>query len=227
MLPVTSLHPTCIVLPYKVLPSVEPQSNCVQALGALPEVLVIRILIATPTPVHEQIRLLPSAFHTAAVHAAFPTIDADRSVCVRASDLEYAPFAKALWPALSLITSFRTCNRGIERHAMSSQAAAALGSQLDKLSCIQQLCLDGNRMCAKGAKALGPHLAHLMSLQQLRLGNNDIGPVGVQLLGPHLAHQTSIQQLDLSCNRMCANGAKALGRHLAYVTSIQQRHQLQ
>ena len=91
MLPVTNLHPTFIVLPHKVLPSVEPQSNCVQALAALPEVLVIRILRAAPTPVHEQIRLLPSTFHTAAVHAAFPTIEADRSVYVDVSDLEHAP----------------------------------------------------------------------------------------------------------------------------------------
>ena len=136
MLPVTSLHPTCIVLPYKVLPSLEPQSNCVQALGALPEVLVIRILIATPTPVHEQIRLLPSTFHTAAVHAAFPTIDADRSVCVDVSDLEHAPFAQALWPALSRITTFLRSDRdGFVGNLMSYEAAAALGSQLVKLSC--------------------------------------------------------------------------------------------
>ena len=133
MLPVTSLHPTFLVLPHKVLPSLEPRSNCVQALGVLPEVLVIRILRAAPTPVHEQIRLLPSAFHTAAVHAAFPTIDADRSVCVDVSDLEHAPFAQALWPALSRITTFRRSDRdGFVGNLMSYEAAAALGSQLVK-----------------------------------------------------------------------------------------------
>ena len=53
---------------------VEQGRNCLQGLGALPEELVIRILRAASTPLPEQIRLLPIKLHTAAVHAAYPTI---------------------------------------------------------------------------------------------------------------------------------------------------------
>lgn len=62
-----------------------------QALGALPEDLVTRILRAASARLAEQVRLLPTTFYTAAVHAAFPTIHDDRSVCVCASDLNLLP----------------------------------------------------------------------------------------------------------------------------------------
>ena len=81
-----------------------------QGLGALPEDLVIRILMASSIPLREQVHLLPSPFHAAAVHAAFPTMDADRSLCADASGLEDPPLAEALWPELSRITFFRRCN---------------------------------------------------------------------------------------------------------------------
>lgn len=84
-----------------------------QGLGALPEDLVIRILMASSIPLREQVHLLPSPFHAAAVHAAFPAIDADRSICVDASDPKYAPVVEALWPALSRITSIRIAQKKI------------------------------------------------------------------------------------------------------------------
>ena len=89
------------------------QCNCMQSLGALLEDLVIRLLRAASTPLAEQLRLLPSTFHAAAVHAAFPAIDADRSICVDASDPKYAPVVEALWPALSRITSIRIAQKKI------------------------------------------------------------------------------------------------------------------
>ena len=89
---------------------------------------MIRILRVTSTPLTEQLRLLPSTFHTAVVHVTFPTIDAEQSVYVDASDLECAPFAEALWPALTHTRSFRMYNRSSRRANMPSDAAAALGS---------------------------------------------------------------------------------------------------
>ena len=77
------------------------------------------------------------------MHAALPTIDADRSVCVDVSDLEYAPFAEALWPELSRITSLRMSYRRRYKVPISDEmnqsikAAMALRSQLVNLSCIQ------------------------------------------------------------------------------------------
>ena len=80
-----------------------------QGLGDLPEGLLIRVLRAASSskPLAEQLLLLPSTFRIAGVFAAFPSIDAERSVCVDASDLECAVFARALWSALSRITPFR------------------------------------------------------------------------------------------------------------------------
>ena len=51
--------------------AVKQQIICLQGLGALPEELVIRTLRAPSTSLAEQVRLLPSTFHTAAVHVAF------------------------------------------------------------------------------------------------------------------------------------------------------------
>ena len=88
-------------------------------MGALPKELVIRFLSLASTTPAEQLRLLPDTFHAAVMHAAFPTIDADRSVCIKPSDLEYAPFAEALWPALSHITSFCMPQKEIRIDALS------------------------------------------------------------------------------------------------------------
>ena len=203
-----------------------------QGLEALPEELVKKVLRATDshTSLLEQLSLLPSAFHAAAIHAAFPSIEADRSVCVDASDLEHAPFAEALWPAISNITVFgmQVHGAGAVGNHMPPHTAAALGCQLVKLSCLQKLGLSGNRIGAAVAASLGPHLAHLKSIQVLALSSNLIGDEGAISLGPHLAHLTSIQhltcmqRLDLSGNRIRANGVKSLGPHLAHLTSIQQ-----
>ena len=89
---------------------------------------------AASVPPAEQVRLLPSTFHTAVVHAAFPSIDADRSVRVDASDLKYAPFEDVLWPTLFRITSFRRTHMEGSCEAMSAQAAIALGSGLSSSS---------------------------------------------------------------------------------------------
>ena len=178
-----------------------PYRNYLQGLGTLPKELVIRIFSASVTPLPEQLRLLPSTYHTAVVHAAFPTIYGDRSVCVNSSDLENCAFAKALWPALSRINSFRTSRNESVNSFMSPQAASALGSQLAKLSCMQHLDLSNNSIGPGGAKWLGPHLAHLSSIQKLNLSFNHYRSYGAKSLGPHLAQLTSIQELNLNRTR--------------------------
>ena len=124
----------------------EPEINCLQGLGDLPHELVISILRGACIPTADQIRLLPSAFHTAAIYAGFPTIDADRSICVHSSDIQYARFAEALWPELSHITSFRRLHREVTLDGISAKAETALSPQLAKLSCLQHLDLSRNRL---------------------------------------------------------------------------------
>ena len=223
-----------------------PQSNWLQGMGALPQQLVIRILRASSIPALELIHLLPRTFHTAAVHTALPTIDADKSVRVEASYLEHASFAEALWPALSSVTSFWRLPLHYSEDNMSPETAAALGCQLAKLSCLQQLHLSVNRIAAGAAETLGPYLATLTSIQHLDLSHNRFEVDGAISLGPHLAHLTSIQQLNLCGNgigaagveslvpriqqlNLCGNslrgnagGVKLLGPVLADLTSIQQ-----
>ena len=166
-----------------------PYGKCLQGLGTLPKELVIRIFSASVTLLPEQLRLLPTTYHTAVVRAAFPTIDGDRSVCVDSSDLENCAFAKAMWPVLSRINSFRRLRNESVNSFMSPQAASALGSQLAKLSCMQHLDLSDNRIGADGMKSLGPHLAHLASIKNLDdLSGNYIRSDGAKWLGPHLAH---------------------------------------
>ena len=195
-----------------------PYRNYLQGLGTLPKELVIRIFSASVTPLPEQLRLLPSTYHTAVVRAAFSTIDGDRSVCVDSSDLENCAFAKAMWPVLSRINSFRRLRNESVNSFMSPQAASALGSQLAKLSCMQHLDLSNNRIGADGIKSLGPHLAKLTSIQELNLRCNGIGADGMKSLGPHLAHLASIKNLDdLSGNYIRSDGAKWLGPHLAHL----------
>ena len=127
-----------------------------QRIGALPQELFIRILKASSTPPVQQLRLLPSAFHTAVVHAAFPSIEADRSIYIEAYDLDYAPLAEALWPALSRITSFRRRDRVNKRQEMSSEEAVASCSQLGLLSSIEQLHLSCNGIGVAAVTSLGP-----------------------------------------------------------------------
>ena len=69
----------------------------------------------------------------------------------------------------------------------ASEAADDLGSQLAKLSCIQQIHLCCNGICAFGIASLAPHLTHLTSIQKLDLSCNTIDPNGFKSLGPHLA----------------------------------------
>ena len=177
----------------------KPRSNCLQGLGALPQQLVSRILKAPPILPPEQIRLLPSAFHTAVVHGHYPTIDADRTVRVEVSYLDCAGFAEALWPALSCITSFRLVPGPL---VMSSVVAADLGPQLVKLSCLQGLDLSNSTLADEGvrlsARCLWPHLAHLKSIRKLDLSSNDLNWEDAETLGPYLAHLSQIQQLRLS-----------------------------
>lgn len=175
-----------------------------------------RILRAASARLAEQVRLLPTTFYTAAVHAAFPTIHDDRSACVCASDLNSSPLAEALWPALSHVTSLRMT--GLK--AMSTEDASSLGSQLAKLSCIQKLDLSRILIGADGAKALGPHIARLTSIQHLDLEFTEMGSAGVKSLGPHLRHLKSMQLLALQSNTIGDVGARSLGPHLAQLTSI-------
>ena len=204
----------------------EAQSNCLQGLGALPNELLIQILRGSDAPpLAKQLRLLPSTLHTAAMHAAFPSIAADRSFCVDTSDLAKAafdPFAEALWPAIARITSFRRTHKDWGFGAPPLADITALGSQLVKLSCIQDLHLGGNLLYAQGTRVLGPHLAQLTSIQQLDLSSNYIGASGAEALGPHLAHLTSLRQLSLRENFIGPDGAKALGPHLAHLTQLRQ-----
>ena len=169
------------IVPFS-LATVELQSNCLQGLGALPQELVTRILRASSIPLAEQLRLLPRTFHTAAVHAAFPTIDADRSIDVDASDLQHAWFVEALWLAISRITCFRTSSEECYDPWLarfSYTAATALGSQLAKLSCIQKLNLSHKCLCDAGVEVLGPHLAQLTSIQHVDLRGNRLSLIHI------------------------------------------------
>ena len=192
--------------------SVEPQCRCLPGLGALPQELMIRVLRAASIPPAELVRLLPSSLHTAAVHAAFPSIESEGSVYVHTSDLECAPFAEALWPAISQVTSFRAYAQQVYGpDAMLPEAATALGSHLVKLSCIQELDLSCSGIHAEGSKSLGPYLAYCTSIQHLHLSLNQIGDDGTKSLGPHLAKWTSLQRLLLWDNEIGADGAISLG----------------
>ena len=78
-----------------------------QALQQLPESLVISVLSECRQSLPEQLSFLPPALHVAAIHAAFPSIYAQRSLTLNSQVAGSAAVASVL-PYIGNFTGLRT-----------------------------------------------------------------------------------------------------------------------
>ena len=190
-----------------------------QVLKQIPENVLISVLSASTTPLNDQLFLLPNHLHEAAVHAAFPSIQASRSLDLASNHKLDATRCTALymwlWPFLAKITSLTLRGRSLMR------SLSGLGPNLASITSLQHLDLAHNSLGDSGATMIGPHLASLSSLTLLSLSSNGIGDRGAMLLGPHLASLTSLNHLDISYNSIGEEGVTALGPHLASLRTLQ------
>eukprot|EP00292_Cryptomonas_paramecium_P004449 CAMPEP_0113721058 /NCGR_PEP_ID=MMETSP0038_2-20120614/36880_1 /TAXON_ID=2898 /ORGANISM="Cryptomonas paramecium" /LENGTH=657 /DNA_ID=CAMNT_0000649941 /DNA_START=524 /DNA_END=2494 /DNA_ORIENTATION=+ /assembly_acc=CAM_ASM_000170 len=107
------------------------------------------------------------------------------------------------------------------RRAIGDDIAAELSKELFRLSQLQKLNLEGNRIRDAGAAALSKGLAKLSQLQHLSLGANHIGPIGAAELSKGLAGLSLLQHLDLASNCVGDVGATELSKCLGGLLHLQ------
>ena len=209
----------------------------------MPENLVVSILRACRDPLLVQLSMLPHGFHVAAIHAAFPSISAKRSLHLVPRLLGDSRVT-VLLPSIASFTELQTLVLGFDR--LDGATVHALGPVVGKLAAhsLRHLTLDFHSSISggmrpprprdfdvrahpchketgsRGAAALGKSFAHLICLHTLNVACNGIGAEGVRSLAPALANAATLQHLNLGQSELGSEGAIALAQHLAHLTAL-------
>ena len=213
-----------------------------QALQGMPESLVISIMRTCRHPLLMQLSMLPHAVHVAAIHAAFPSISAERSLHLSPTLLGDSRVT-VLLPSIASITTLHTLV--LKFTHLDAAAINAVVPAVGKFAAqsLRHVTLDfhaGTRgprppdpphFVSKahprhketgrhGAAALAKSLAHFTYLHTLNVECNAIGAQGVRLLAPALVNVATLHHLNLAHGELGPRGAIALGQHLSHLTAL-------
>ena len=91
---------------------------------------------------------------------------------------------------------------------------------LAKMTALERLDLDGNRIDAKACEVLAPALAKMTALKRLDLNNNKIDAKACEVLAPALAKMTALENLSLHQNQIDAKACEVLAQVLPKMMAL-------